>query len=180
VAVVDKSQWPRAGGYIRRELPPLHWTILERAWRDAEIAETPPGSNRGTRIETYLRRASVPESVIDRGRGYWCAAWLGAVWADAGAAVPPGYASCDSWVAWATHEGTWIPKGGAPIEGCAVLYGVPGDASHIGLVTRWDAHYTRALEGNSTSDGFSREGTLVAFKSISMSRVLGYVRPRAA
>jgi hypothetical protein len=124
VAVVDKSQWPRAGGYIRRELPPLHWTILERAWRDAEIAETPPGSNRGTRIETYLRRASVPESVIDRGRGYWCAAWLGAVWADAGAAVPPGYASCDSWVAWATHVGRVFERGHA--RGLQVDLHVPG------------------------------------------------------
>jgi hypothetical protein len=175
---VDRAKWPRMFGYISRELPALNWTILERAARDVEIAETPPGTNRGVRVEMYLRRARVPESLITSGKGYWCAAWLGAVWADAGAAVPPAYASCDAWVAWAKRENLWIPKGSPAPEGSVVLYGVPGDASHIGLVTRWDQHYRRSLEGNTTTDGFSRNGTLVAFKSIAMNRALGFVAPR--
>jgi hypothetical protein len=185
MTVVDRTRWPAVGGYIRRQLPELHRVILERAWRDVEIAETPPGSNLGVRIELYLRRADVPDAEVRAGRGYWCAAWVAAVWEDAGAAVPPSArASCDAWGNWAKREGLWIPardigpRGVA--EGSVVLYGTPTDLSHIGIVTRWDQHYRRSLEGNTTATGFSRNGTLVAFKTISTQLAQGYVRPRAA
>jgi hypothetical protein len=178
VSTVDRTKWPRAFGYIEQELNPLRQIILERALRDVEIGEVPPGSNLGKRVQSYLVRAGVPANMIRVGDGFWCAAWLGAVYLDAGARIGPGYASCDNVMNWAKKEGLWLPANPTPAD--MVLYGIPGDAQHIGLVTRWDRYYKRALEGNTTTDGFSRDGTLVAFKTIARQKVLGYVTPVAA
>ena len=184
---VDRAHWPAIAGYVPGDkIPALNRVILQRAWRDLEIAETPPGTNRGVRIEAYLRRAGVSSAEINKGNGLWCAAWLAAVWEDAGAAVPPkgDRAGCDEWGAWAKRRGLWmparaVPTGGVP-EGAAVLYGTPGDLSHIGLVTRWDRWYKRSLEGNTSVGDYSREGVMVAFKDIALQRVQGYVIPPGA
>lgn len=187
--LVDRSRWPAVAGYIRREnLPEVNRVILERAWRDLEIAETPPGSNRGVRIEYYLRRAGLSDSEISKGRGYWCQAWVTCVWEDAGAAVPVlgsnGRFNCDGFANWAKSEGLWIPANGVGPrgvpEGSAVCYGTTRDVSHVGIVSRWDQWYVRSVEGNTTTSGFSREGTLVAFKNVALQLAVGYVKPRPA
>jgi hypothetical protein len=63
--------------------------------------------------------------------------------------------------------------------GAAVVYGKPGDASHIGVIVRV-IPLLLAVEGNTTLDGFSRNGVAVDLKLVNTDRVLGYVYPAAA
>jgi hypothetical protein len=181
MAAKPKSEWPLPAGWIdRTQEDPLRVRIVERMYCDLYIAERSSAANRGGRIDVYLRRAGVPESVIASGKGYWCAAWLGAVWDDAGAAVPPQYASCDAWIPWAKKRGQWYAT---PCIGAAALYGIPGDASHIGGVIRIpkpDYPYLMDIEGNTSINGYSRNGVLVDGKEVSTSKLLGYVHPVAA
>lgn len=176
-----KSQWPLPAGWIdRTQEDALRVTIVERAYCDLFIAERASAPNRGGRIDMYLRRAGVPEDVIASGHGYWCAAWLGAVWDDAGAQIPPDYASVDSWMHWAKKNGTWSSS---PVIGAAAVYGIPTDASHIGCVIRIpkpDYPYLLDIEGNTTLNGYSANGVLVDGKMVATGRLLGYVHPRRA
>lgn len=164
--------------------PPLQLAIVKRAYLDMDIAEHPPGSNRSATIDQYLRDAGVPESIIASGRGYWCAAALGAWHRSSGAQVPPNYADCDSWVSWAKENGLWLDASKIPknannkLAGYSAFYGIKGDASHCGLITRWD-DYKRNIEGNTSSGTYSSNGTLVDSKDVSMIRLLGLVRPIA-
>lgn len=173
---VPKEQWPKEAGYIARANEEvLRVLIVERAFRDIGICEVPPGSNRSGRIDAYLRAAHVPESLIQSGRGYWCAAWAGRVWYEAGALVPPNYADCDEWVKFGKARGLWRKE---PCVGAAVLYGIPGDASHIGLIIRSDRHYLLNIEGNTGANGYSRNGVMCDMKPVEKTRVLGYVWPK--
>lgn len=187
----DESSWPPLCGWLDPALvSDLQWRIARRTYRDEGIGEVPKGSNRSGRVDRYLRRAGVPESVIRSGMGYWCAAWAGAVWHDAGAEVPSAYADCDRWVGYARKNGLWVPasevvtrlksrEGAATLVGGATLYGTPTDASHIGVVTRADPDYFRNTEGNTSSNGYSRNGTLCESKDVSFTRLLGVALPRA-
>jgi hypothetical protein len=134
------------------------------------VLEEPPGSNRGPEIDAWNQRAGVPAG------SYWCAAAAGAWWADAGLEVPSGYASCDRWMAWAKQRGRFHP---VPVAGAMVLYGVPGDARHIGLVIRVSP-LILSIEGNTTVEGKGdeRNGIAVALKLVTAADpVLGYVHP---
>jgi hypothetical protein len=181
MAGVPKSQWPVVAGWIERaNTPPLNITIVERMFCDLYLAERSDTPNRSPRIDMYLRRAGVPESVIKSGKGYWCAAWLGAVWGDAGAEVPPHYASCDSWATWGKKHGLWSMT---PVLGAAALYGIPGDASLIGGVIRIPIKnypYLLDIEGNTSLNGYSSNGLLCDGKVVNQQRLLGYVHPKAA
>jgi hypothetical protein len=61
-----------------------------------------------------------------------------------------------------------------------VLYGVPGDAKHIGIVIR-TTPMILSLEGNSTVEGskFERNGTAVGLKVVDFAHdpILGFVHP---
>ena len=147
--------------------------VIERARRHVGVCENPPGSNRGKGIDEWNAAAGVPVG------SYWCASFVGAMWRESGFQVPAGYASCDNWMAWAKETNRWSAN--VPTLGCAVLYGRPGDATHIGLVIR-----TRPLllsvEGNTTVEGsaFERNGTSVALKLVTeRDPVLGYCHLRA-
>ena len=98
--------------WLPKTTPLLCRAIVERAIRDIGMLEDPPGSNRGRDIDTLNDRAKVPHG------SYWCASWVGAVWADVGAEIPKGYASCDFWMAWAKKTNRWTTHTAAP--GCAV------------------------------------------------------------
>lgn len=176
-----KSQWPLPAGWIDRTIEdPLHTCIVERAFCDLGIAERTSAPNRGGRIDYYLRRAKVDERIITSGLGYWCAAWAGAVWDDAGATIPPSYASCDAWMTWGKQTGRWSQT---PIIGAAALFGVPGDATHISIVIRVprpDYPYLLNIEGNTSINGYSRNGVLCDMKELAAGRLLGYVHPVAA
>ena len=154
-------------------LPLIQRAIVERAIRDVGMLEDPPGSNRGADIDALNAGAHVPPG------SYWCASWVGSVWRDCGAEVPVGYASCDHWMAWAKQTNRWTLHTAAP--GCAVLYGKPGDATHIGIVIR-TSPLTLSLEGNTTVEGsaFERNGTAVGLKVVNdRDPVLGFCHPLA-
>lgn len=154
--------------------------VIERAMKDLGICEQPLGSNRSPRIDEYLRASGVPESVIGSGGGYWCAAAVAAWWREAGAETPPsGTADCDVWLRWAKVSKRWSAT---PSLGGLVLYGKPGDASHIGQIIRTDP-VVLSVEGNTTVEGsaFERNGTAVALKRVaSPDPILGYVTLRPA
>ncbi|MEO6564803.1 MAG: hypothetical protein ABIO63_02105, partial [Casimicrobiaceae bacterium] len=93
-----------------------------------------------------------------------------------GLPTPKGRASCDNWMLWAKDTGRWSD---VPALGAAVLYGKPGDATHIGLIVRLDP-VALSIEGNtSIESGFSRNGIAVSLKIVDPSTdpVLGYAHP---
>jgi hypothetical protein len=167
--------------------PLIQRLIVEKAIKQGVgMLEDPPGSNRGKDIDALNNRAKVPVG------SYWCASWAGSVWADAGAEIPAGYASCDRWMEWAKKTNRWTTH--TPAAGCAVLYGQwdqkqlavgkrvilnPLDAVHIGIVIR-TAPMVLSLEGNTTVEGstFERNGTAVGLKVVNeRDPVLGFVHP---
>ena len=145
--------------------------VVARARMDVvQVVEVPYASNRGTEIDEYNRRAHVALG------SFWCASAVAAWYEDAGLEVPPGRASCDKWMEWAKATGRWSM---VPVIGAAVLYGVPGDAEHIGLVVRL-LPLMLTIEGNTSIDaGFSRNGVAVMVKQVKLGapRILGYVLP---
>lgn len=146
---------------------PLHRAIVERAITDIGICESPPGSNRSGVIDGYNTAAGAPVG------SYWCASAVAAWWRDSGAMLPPQPASCDSWLTWSKSTKRFAST---PAPAYAVLYGVPGDAQHIGVVIR-TTPLLLAIEGNTSLGGFSRNGVAVDLKEVPLARVLGYVRP---
>jgi hypothetical protein len=181
VSGFDESRWPVEAGFIDQStVTPLQFRIARRALRDVGLCEIPKGSNRSTRIDRYLREAGVPESVIRSGEGFWCAAWAGAVWRDAGAKVPLAYAACQNWLNWGLKNGTLKPT---PTVGSVVLYMSGGNKSkshHCGIVLRVDNGYTVSIEGNTTLNGYSNNGLFCGLKEVALDKVIGYVHPLEA
>lgn len=152
----------------------LRKAIVRRAMADIGIEETGV-KNRSPYIDELLKAAGTPVGQP------WCAAALRQWYADAGAAVPvQGAASCDVWVRWATSRGSWQPIGSGytPQPGDAVVYGVPGDANHIGVLARTTTRGGRSVEGNTSYAGFEREGIAVDYKPVTQKLVLGYITPQ--
>lgn len=158
---------------------------LEAAHRDIGVREKPKGSNRGKRIDEYNEIAQAPLA------SFWCASAVTAWWKAGSLEVPPiapswwtqhkraptGPASCDAWKDWALITNRWSH---APIVGAAVVYGHSmADASHIGILLEWDpADGTLlSIEGNTTLDGYSRNGDIVTLKAVRTERLLGYIHP---
>lgn len=170
--------------------PTCHWLpvqmdsmarlICYEAHHSIGIRESPSGSNRGPQIDQWLRESKLPESVIVSGKGYWCAAWAGAIWKKAGfQALPAGYYDCDVLWRWARQTGRFNK---VPAYGAMVLYGktTPPDAHHVGIVLD-TALPVMTAEGNTTVQGstFERNGTAVALKIIDAADpVLGYIHLR--
>jgi hypothetical protein len=192
--MLDKASWPPLLGHLPTALPPLHRDICERAMRDLFICETPPSSNRSGRIDKYNTAAGAPLG------SYWCASWDTAVWADAGADLPPtARASNDVLVWWAMENNLWIAKADAQavLPGDLVMYTsgkllppdvkLPNgklphpkqlDAVHTGLVMRTDPYFCSA-EGNAPWGGaFGRNGEAVLARRVDMDRVYGFIKPR--
>lgn len=168
--------WPGPFDWLPNGLDQLRLMILERSRLDVGILEEPHASNRGPRIDKYLRRAHVPEALIEAGRGYWCAAWAGAMWIDAGAKVPRDYGACDAWLPFMVPcTRATLATVGQP--GDAVLYGVPGDAKHIGILWRL-APEILTIEGNrGLGGGTTNNGVAVGVDGVRRTDVLGVVRP---
>lgn len=149
--------------------------VIERALADVGLVEIPPGSNRSGVIDGYLSDAGLSAAVIATGKGYWCASAVGAWWRWVGWPVPPGYASCDRWYAWATALGR---LSSVPVEGAAVLYGTPSDAHHLGLVIRVSP-LILSCEGNvGLGARVTNNGVACTVKAVAdRTDVLGYVLP---
>lgn len=157
--------WPATAGWLSEDNSrPLGRAIVLRAMCDVGILEVPLGSNRGIRIDRYAKRAGSPLG------SWWCAIWAGAVFADCGAVVPVGYASCDSWLPYLTKT---------PVIGAAILYGVRGDAHHIGIIARLEP-MVLTIEGNRGFAGSTNNGLAVDIGPLMRSDILGYFHPRVA
>jgi len=165
---------------IPADTPDLAQAIIRRAQQDIPILENPPLSNRSPEIDAMCKRWGVPLA------SYWCALWTATVWADCGAAVPPvdnarGWhpAIAETWRQWALRENLFT---GEPTLGCAVLYGNNGHepAEHIGVCLASIVPIKMDFEGNTSGAGFSRNGELATLKTVDLTRVIGYVTPRAA
>lgn len=148
--------------------------VIERAMKDLGIVEDANRPNRSARIDEYCRAVHIPEHLITTGKGYWCAAAVSAWLRECSLPVPGkvGSGSCDTWMRWAMETKRWTKT---PSAGALVIYGVPGDARHIGLVIRND-HALLSVEANTTVEGaFERDGTAVALKRITkQDPLLGY------
>lgn len=176
--ISTKWRRPVSAPWLTESVIPVAQDAVRRALMDIGILEVPPGSNRSGVIDEYNRRAKVPEG------SYWCASAAGAWWLDVGLLVPDGYASCDAWMTWAKHTDRWRPAGSRPPIGGMVLYGVPGDAQHIGMIVRV-SDIVLSVEGNTTVEGAnfgaSRNGIAVSLKEVTTKDpVLGYVTPLPA
>ena len=163
--------WPPEAAYLDSQtISTLRAQVVRRALRDVCMLEDPLGSNRGPLIDGYLRRAHVPESLITIGKGWYCASWAGAVFADAGALVPADYGSCDAWLPFIE------PLGYTPSPGDAVLYGVAGDAHHIGIVLVPTPRIT--MEANRSLKDMSNNGIGIFVGPSLRTDILGYVQPK--
>lgn len=179
-----KEPWPGPFDWLPPGFDQLRLAILERSRLDVGILEVPPASNRGARIDQYLRRAHVPEGLIAAGKGYWCAAWVGAMWIDAGAQVPKDYGACDAWVPH-MRETTLGALPQVALPGDAVLYGKPRadgtlDAVHIGILWRLEPTVL-SIEGNrGLGAAVTNNGVAVDVHAVTRADVIGIVRPVAA
>lgn len=177
VRQVYEPRPPVSAPWLPPDTPELVAKIIRGAIERVAIHEQPLGSNRGPQIDDWNRLAGVSVG------SYWCAAFVAAVWRDAGAALPPitpgqsNQADCDSWMRWAKRYGYFSPK---PVLGGAVLYGVPTDAKHIGIVICTEPGFVASIEGNTTVEGsqLERNGTAVALKLVTGNDpVIGFIRP---
>src|SRR5690606_20742521 len=169
--------------WLRPDTSQLRQDLIRRAMCDIGICETPPGSNRSGRIDEYLRASGLAESEIVAGRGYWCAAAMGAWCREVGAWVADRCYSCDEWLVQARRQGRVRSVGVNPAMGDLILYGAGNDAVHCGVVIRtvWypASRLILSVEGNTSVGGstVSRNGIAVAMKSVDENRVLCYVNP---
>ena len=164
------SALPDVLDYLPASLDPIRRQIIARAQGDVGLLEDPDRPNRATLVDAYLRRCGTPESMIEAGTGYWCAAWVGAVFIDCGACVPRDYGACGAWVPFLKPGGPTA----APELGDAILYGSEGHPSHIGIV---GALRPRCVyEGNANTNN-NTTGIGVFFKPIDRGDILGYIAP---
>lgn len=180
---MSAQPWPAELAWMTPDTPSLQIAICDRAWKDLAVCETPPGSNRGGRIDEFCRRAGAPLG------SYWCMAAATAWWEDAGAIVPTvDRASCQAVMMWAQQNGTWFKS--VPALGAMAIYGTPNGnggwapnaaghlAHHVGVVVRI-LPYMITAEGNAAWSGFSSNGEAVLLKQSEVRRIMGYVHPRS-
>lgn len=157
----------RLAEWLPPDVPARHRAIVEAALSKVGTWED-EGSNRGRLIDKWNAQAGVALA------SYYCATFASAMWEEGGAPeLPPRglRASCDEWMKWGKATGRWSQD---PHTASVVLYGVPGDASHCGIVVRLHPVLCD-VEGNSSIRMFSRNGEAVTFKDVALRRVLGYV-----
>lgn len=151
----------------------LRRRIVIRAMADIGIEEQT--ANRSAYIDELLRNANTAVGQP------WCAAAVRQWYWDAGAMVPTsGSAAVRNWVPWAQSWGLWLPADAAAAPGDAVIYrsDPTKPPNHMGVVVRSHTRGLRAVEGNTSYAGFSREGIAVDYKPVSMGHVMGFIRPR--
>ena len=142
--------------------------IAKSAIDDVGIHEEPMSSNRGKYIDEYNLLAESPVG------SYWCGNFVGYHFKKCGAKTPKFTGRCQDWVQWAQANNLWIAT---PEIGSAVIYGdSAGKAEHMGIVVCVPPKFS--VEGNTSLDGYSRNGDVVSLKSFSKPTrtVLGYVR----
>lgn len=168
ITLAPRARNRRAGWLADHNSTDLERDVVERAFDDIGILEDPLGSNQGTRINEWTKRAGLPAGQ------WWCAIWVGAVLADCGLKIPNGYPACDNWL-------PYIDKVKVPPRAvCVVLYGLRKatnrlDAHHIGIVVRKDP-LVLTIEGNRSFAGTaSNNGLAVDIGPMTRRDILGYI-----
>jgi hypothetical protein len=141
--------------------------IARRAAQDIGVCEDPPGSNRGLQIDEYNLKANSPLG------SFWCATAVGAWYDICGAKVPPAYGNCDKWLEYGKK---WNSIHKDPAIGAVALYGTETDITHVGVVVRLYP-YIMMVEGNTTLEGFSRNGEIVTLKK-PRANIVSYYYPQ--
>lgn len=144
--------------------------IAKSAIDDVGIHETPMGSNRGKEIDEYNLLAESPTG------SYWCGNFVGYHYRKSEAQIPRFTGRCQAWLEWSKSNATFICN---PEIGAAIFYaGKDGiTAEHMGVVVCLDPLFT--IEGNTTLDGYSKNGDVVTLKypTGKNRKILGYARP---
>ena len=130
--------------------------VLAEARRYVGVTEQPPGSNRGTEVDYWVK-----ETQLNPAGGYpWCAAFVGAVGRQAIGLLwrVPHTASVQQIAKWADAQGVLFA---APQRGDLMLlwepHLQPARFGHVGFVDKVDGAQLTTIEGNTNSGG-SREG----------------------
>ena len=136
------------------------------------VMETPPKSNYGGYVTTYLNGTGI------NGPAFWCAAAV-SYWFKQAGAKSPNSAGCAAWKAWAIKNGLWSST---PVIGAAIIYanGV-GHPHHIGIVTDPKPNSQgriTSIEGNTTGGGFNRDGVGVFLKNPRLASINGFIIPK--
>ena len=145
---------------------PLLARMLEIAAREVGVLEQPPGSNRGPRVDEYLRTVG-----LDPGAGSfaWCAAFVYWCFEQAGRSLGrenPLIRTAGVLDHWRKAEQRGIsrlvpaevvPSPGRIRPGMIFVMDFGGGVGHTGLVESVQGGFLVTLEGN-TNDGGSREG----------------------
>jgi hypothetical protein len=168
--VVGPVSWaalfPDAPPPPSRPVPPLLAAALDAARGQVGVLEVPPGSNRGPRVDEYLRAAGLDPA----GGSYaWCAAFV--YWCFGKGAAATGRANPLPKTAGALA--LWRRAGAAGARqisaseakatpslvrpGQIFVLATGGGFGHVGLVESVAAGVLTTIEGN-TNDGGSREG----------------------
>jgi hypothetical protein len=169
----------RPNDYLPITTPALNVRIVERAHDDLgegeDIGPHGEGTNRSVYCDALAKRFGSPLG------SYWCALAVSSWWTDAGAMLPPEPGSCESWRQWAFQTARFRE---APSPGYAVLYGAPDHASHIGIIARLvndptalHGHRVVTIEGNASLGAYSRDGWIVAERTMNGDAVIGFVAP---
>lgn len=160
----------------------LNVRIVEHAHDDIGMGEDIGPDGKGTNLSRYCDR--VNQRFGSPLKSYWCANAAAGWWKDAGAQLPPTPGSCESWRKWAFETNRFRDT---PYPGYAVLYGVHDHASHIGIVARLvpdpkalHGYRVVTIEGNSSLGSFTRDGWIVAERTVNLDALIGYVAPTPA
>ena len=145
---------------------PLHTAVLKIASSEIGVMEEPPGSNRGPKVDTYLRSVGInPAS----GSFPWCAAFV--YWCFQQASqkleVPnPAIRSAGVLESWNRAGSSGVPRissieaqkePGLVKPGMVFVLSAGSGNGHTGLVEQVDGVVLTTIEGN-TNTGGSREG----------------------
>lgn len=156
---------------VWREKPkpkPLASRTIAQATKHIGTHETPAGSNRGKKIDTWLKRVGCPVG------NPWCAAFVSCMVADAGGhLVGGGSASVRVLRERAQKAGRWK---NAPARGR--LGALHGDV-HIVLVVKVKDGYVYTIEGNTrAANGTNYNGGEVATHRRSLREFSGFILPK--
>lgn len=136
------------------------------AINDIFVAEEPPGSNLGPIINEYNKNFYSPLG------SPWCANAVGTWIRNAGGKIPKKeVGNCDRWLELGLNEGLFSLQ---PSIGSVALYGTHENIVHVDLVIMLYP-YLLSCGGNTTLDGFSRNGDIVAAKRVNKQKLVGYV-----
>jgi len=136
------------------------------------VMETPPPSNYGGYVTTYLNGVGINFPA------FWCAAAV-SYWFKQAGAKSPNSAGCADWKQWAIRNGLWSST---PVHGAAIIYtDKTGHPHHIGIVADPKPNEQgriTSIEGNTTGGGFNRDGVGVFVKYPRLSAINGFIIPK--